>query len=199
MQWLSYRFHFHRLITAYKRSFGKVMFSQASVCHFVQGDLMWPLPMMNWDMGTPWTPDMAHTRLLSLCPHPQSPPNYWHLVVITGDLFKLVHLRRCHPTTDIKWWPLNTYGWQAAGMHPTGVLFCWKNVIGNNYVEEMTWLTYLSALIHTQVCAKTKKKQIDIDLSLPLENRWVIFWNVLVKLLGTLLTEMFVIFTLRVL
>ena len=44
-----------RIFTAHKRSCGKVMFSQVSVCHSVQGVHMWPLPMMHWDLTFPDT------------------------------------------------------------------------------------------------------------------------------------------------
>ena len=79
------------IFTARKRS--KVMFPQASV--YRGGGHMWPLPMIHLTPspdnthGTPRTPDMEttpHTMLLTssgLC--------YWHLVIISGDLFKLVH------------------------------------------------------------------------------------------------------------
>ena len=76
-----------------------------------------PLPMMHWDIGTPlpspthgaWVPTPSLLPWRSdLGTYPLVPatnicwwsletwdplPCYWHLVLITGDLFKLVHLR----------------------------------------------------------------------------------------------------------
>ena len=70
-------------ITAYKRSLGKVMFSQASVCQsFCLGD---------------WVHHM-HQGLSHMVgnPPPRHGTFFWHLMVITVDPFKLVHLRT-HP------------------------------------------------------------------------------------------------------
>ena len=94
------------------QSCGKVLLSQVSVILFGE-----PLPMMHWDMGTPlpsprhgtWvsTPSLLPRRW-DLGTYLLAPatdicwwwletwdllPCYWHLVLIAGDLFKLVHLR----------------------------------------------------------------------------------------------------------
>ena len=45
------------------------------------------------------------------------------LVVVTGDLFKLFHLR----TYPLNGGHRNTYGWQADGMHTTEMLSCATN------------------------------------------------------------------------
>ena len=51
-------------------------------------------------------------------------PSRWHLVVITGDLFKLVHLGVSTPMNGGHWnWSM--YGFQTGGTHPTGLLSCW--------------------------------------------------------------------------
>ena len=56
------------------------------------------------DMGPGYRspPDMRPVYLPPLPGYgpwvPTSPPSYWHLMVITGDLFKLVHLRIEDPT-----------------------------------------------------------------------------------------------------
>ena len=61
----------------------------ADVCYSVQGKVpIWPLPIHA-------TPSLGY------------PTPYWHLVVIAGDLFKVVHFRTYQPIcTDIWWWPL---------------------------------------------------------------------------------------------
>ena len=80
------------IITARQRSFRKVTFSVVSV-------LMWPLPMMHYislhrppqpRAQFPWTSDLRHLPFWPC-------PCWWHLVVITGDLFKLVHSRTSPP------------------------------------------------------------------------------------------------------
>ena len=90
------------LITVPKRSCGKVMFSQMSVILWGTGVgvPLWPLSVMHWDMGTPPRSDMVPT-----------PPNYWHLVVTSGDLFKLVHLR-AYPHIGYQRWQCTSY-WNA--------------------------------------------------------------------------------------
>ena len=62
-----------------------------AVCLFTGGP-MWPLPIMHWtslykapDMGP--TPLGHQTWGLTVPPH-----CYWHLMIITEDLFKLVHV-----------------------------------------------------------------------------------------------------------
>ena len=126
-----------KFVTVHKQSCGKVMFSQLSVCHSVQGFPMWPVPMMHWDMGNPPIPDTKYGTSSSPSPRianmgPTPSPCYWHLVVITGDLFKLAHLRT-HPLMVLtsSGGHQNMHGRQANGTHPTGMLFCsisFKNV-----------------------------------------------------------------------
>ena len=80
------------------------------------------------DMGSaiPPPPPPNGTRDTHLC--------YWQLVVITEDLFKLVHLRTHHlfrihtPSVLTPSAPRNMYGWQAGGTHPTRMLSC--SVVG---------------------------------------------------------------------
>ena len=65
---------------------------------------------------------------------PGYPPSlYWHLMVITKDLFKLVHLRTYHPPPPPPQPPSvltssgshqKTNSWEAGGTHPSGMLFC---------------------------------------------------------------------------
>ena len=91
------------------------------VCHSIQRGVgpMWLLPMMYWDVGT--SPTWHRTYPL---------PCQWHLVVNTGDLFKLVHLRThtstspqiMLPSSSGHW---NTYSWQTSSTHPTGMLSCY--------------------------------------------------------------------------
>ena len=70
-----------------------VMFSQVSVILF-RG-----LPIIHWNLST----------------------YYWHLVVITGDLFKLVDLRT-YPAP--RYWPLMVTT-EAGGTHPTWMHSCY--------------------------------------------------------------------------
>ena len=56
-------------------------------------------------------------------------PCYWHLVVTTGDLFKLVHFRTYPaPTPGVTSsggnWNRKRYGFKVGGMHPTGMPSC---------------------------------------------------------------------------
>ena len=124
-----------------KWSLGEVLFSQASVSHSAGGRgvgtsyaswdrLHCTLQTWAWDTH-PSSPDMG-PRI------PSSPwtwnlgywsPCYWHLMVITGDLFKLVHLRTYSP----QYWHLvaatETYMVGKAGStHPTGMLSCFNNL-----------------------------------------------------------------------
>ena len=73
--------HYLTLFTSRKWSFGKVMFSQASVCS--RGD--WVGVSVSHQIRGP-TPPPGHKIW-------GATPCYWHLVVITADLFKLFHLR----------------------------------------------------------------------------------------------------------
>ena len=76
--------HEMKIITARQRCCGKVMFSQVSVCLSVHtGVLVWPLPMMHWTLlYRPSAADMG-APIPALC--------RWHLVAVTGNLFKCVH------------------------------------------------------------------------------------------------------------
>ena len=69
----------------------------------------------------PYLPSVPPTRELAIYPS----TCYWPVVVVTGDLFKLVHFRTYpHPVlvpSDGHW---KTYGWQAGSTHPVGMLSC---------------------------------------------------------------------------
>ena len=74
--------------------------------------------------------------LLLPCPFPSlqtsdvgTYPCYWHLVVITKDLFELVHLRTYplpQPVLISSGSHKNMHGWQAGSTHPTEILSCFK-------------------------------------------------------------------------
>ena len=95
-----------------QQSSGKLMFSQVSVCHSVQGKglgtlyasydrSLYPIGHQNWE------------------PTPPSFRYCWHLVVITGDLFKFVHLRTYPPLVLT-----SSDAHRAGGTHPTRMLSC---------------------------------------------------------------------------
>ena len=101
------KWNWSAISTVRKRSCGKV-FSLVSVIQCRGRVPMGPLPMTHRDMGTNPTPHISYPILHTLSPYPTPShiPCCWHLVAITGELFKLVHLRTCPPTgTDILWWP----------------------------------------------------------------------------------------------
>ena len=94
------------IFTTRQRSCGKIMFSLVSVCLSVHEGS--PCDHYPWCIGpfctappptTRWTSDLG--PLLD----PSAPQVTWHLVVITGDLLKLVHLWT--PRSDMWWWLLN--------------------------------------------------------------------------------------------
>ena len=103
------------------KKLGKAMFSGVSVRHSVyRGDPMWPLPMMYLaslyrasppvDMGDP--PSLAGESMSCVL-------RGWYLVVITGDLFKLVHwtsLYRCPPVLTCGGHRSITVGKRAVGI-----------------------------------------------------------------------------------
>ena len=99
------------------------------VCHYV-GDILCP---MSGTSGDVWGGGWEH-RTWDKHPNPptwDTNPCYWHLVVITGNLFKLVHLRiypLTPPPPQLVPTPSgghrNTYGWQAGGTHHTGMYSC---------------------------------------------------------------------------
>ena len=80
-----------------------------------------PTPQPPFPRHRTWAPPHSPGHL---------PPCCWHLVVTIGDLFKLGHLRTTPPPTPSP--PVltsndgyrKTYGWQAGGAHPTGMLSC---------------------------------------------------------------------------
>ena len=86
-----------------------------------------------WTWKPPPIPDMGS----NLC--------YWHLVVITGDLFKLVHLKTYLPRTKIQWWPLE-HVWLASGR----AAWYWNAV----FLHFLLLTTTLSAKIYP-ICAMT--------------------------------------------
>ena len=96
-----------------------------------------------WDLDTllpapsghgTWIPDPTPRHRMLIPYHPcqhgpgKSTPCYWHLVVITRDLFKLVHLwTPPHPVLTPSGSHQKTYSWQAGSGHPTGMLSCFQN------------------------------------------------------------------------
>ena len=120
--------HEARCFTTRKRRLGKVMLSQAWVCSQGKGRQH---PMRHW-IGHM----VAHPQDLHTLPPPPPVngtwipyPSYWHLAVITVDLFNLVHLRTyvCPPAPLVLTYSRghrNTNGWQKGGMRPTGILYC---------------------------------------------------------------------------
>ena len=80
-------------------------------------------------VGYPSSPDIRPGNLPPL--NLLSSPHYWHLMIITGHLFKLVHLRTLTPPPHTHTLVLTSSGgyqnmcsWVANGMHPTGMLSC---------------------------------------------------------------------------
>ena len=74
-----------------------------------------PQSLYKWDIGPP-------------VPSSGTIPCYWRLVVITGNVFKRVHLRvqppLPHPLVLISGdMATKAYGWQVSGTHPAGMLF----------------------------------------------------------------------------
>ena len=51
-------------------------------------------------------------------------PCYWHLVVSTGDLFKLVYLRTSLMVLTSNGGDRDMYSWQIGSTYPTGMLYC---------------------------------------------------------------------------
>ena len=84
---------------------------------------MWPLSKMHWT-SLYRVPPPAHHPLRHQTwdlPSPISqPPYYGHLVAITRDLYKLVHLRTL-PSP----WEQHPIWFAMGGMHPTGMLSCY--------------------------------------------------------------------------
>ena len=104
-----------------QQSCWKVMFSEASVILLGDG------------VGTSnASSDRWHGRVTS-----DVAPNlcYWHLVMITGNLFKLVHMRTYPPPQLVltsSGGYRNMYRWQAGGTHPSGILswyFCHRLLV----------------------------------------------------------------------
>ena len=102
---LNYVYNF----TARKWSCEKVIFLQVSVSHSVHGrgthvTITSPPSPKAWDLGTrpPATDIWWSSWRRGTYSHPPAPPEiwdmgtfpcYWHLVDITGDMFKFVHFR----------------------------------------------------------------------------------------------------------
>ena len=92
------------LLPAANEPAGKVIFSQVSVCHSVQGDPHdalghWHPPPLDTRHGAyppPSLPDMGPTS--PPIPDMGPTPCYWHLVVITRDLFNLFTWEPTHPS-----------------------------------------------------------------------------------------------------
>ena len=86
--------------------------------------LSWPC-LQTWDLT-------GQDRPPPPPPTSRSPLHKRHLVAITGDLFKLVHLRS--PTSTDIWWPPKhvplASGW--AGTHPAWMLSCWRYIFSRS-------------------------------------------------------------------
>ena len=95
------------IVTARRRSCGKVMFSVVSVC--AQG---------GGECHVTITNDALDLTVQGLPPCP-SPPSV--MVAKAGDLFKLVHFR-----TPPSLLTSSGYGREASGMHPTVIFSCYR-------------------------------------------------------------------------
>ena len=106
------------VITACQRSFGKVMFSQVSVCSQRGSHVTVTLDALVLAVQAPiQTSDPGHDY-----------PCYWHLVASIGDLFKLVHLRT--PRSNIWYWPLKNE-WFASGRYA----FYWNAFVVYEWIQ----------------------------------------------------------------
>ena len=115
------------IITTRQRSCGKVMFSPVSICS--QGVTMWPLPMMHWtSLYRTMPPDCETSDHQPWDPHPPprqtwDPPAiniWWPSLENCSNLF----IRGSPPPPVLRSGGWSSYGWQAGGMHPTGMLSC---------------------------------------------------------------------------
>ena len=122
---------FHRdnltsVITTRKSSCGKVMFSQVSVILFRgRGD-----------------PHVTITPHLHIRHGTELLPCYWHLVVINGDLFQLVHLK-----TYPKYWHRvsgNRSGWYASYWNAVLSAIVNRFILGIDFCSNIT--TYFANL-----------------------------------------------------
>ena len=106
-----------------------ILVSQASVCsQWKRG--IGTSQASNDRCGLRPSPQNQTWRPTLPLPSLPSPPCYWHLVVITGDRLKFVHLK----TYCSQYWHLvvatkNTYSWQVGSTHPTGVLSCFNTAL----------------------------------------------------------------------
>ena len=139
------------VVTTRKRSYGKVMFSQASVCSG-GGETS----KASWDRS------YDRVSLPRLCSLPAPPPNpcfpspdirprdlpppsenirpIYPLVEITGDLSKLAHLGTYPPPPlhrrAVATEPASPYRFQVGGTHPTTTLSC--NLLQTTFLLTIT-------------------------------------------------------------
>ena len=85
-----------------------------------------PLPQ-TWDLHT-LPPLLCTSDLNTLPPPPDMGLGYPNpiLLVITGELFKLVDWRTYLPLMVLTPRPPQAYGWQEGSTHPTGRLSCFR-------------------------------------------------------------------------
>ena len=133
-------------------SCGKVMLSQASV-----------LSQKGWEVTSNGSWDRSNDRVppsplfLPSDIRPSTlPPCYWHLVVITGDLFKLVHWG---PRNSIWWWQLKLKPvWFPSGQYASywnAILFVIVIVLVNNFQLISLNICERLSVMHKQVSVWT--------------------------------------------
>ena len=114
------------LFTARKRSCGKVMFSQVSVCHSAGGVSMWPLPMMHPDMGIPFPTPPS-------CPLPL---RYRHPVVAiktrTVGKWAVLILMEC------RFFLRKIYAFRATNYRCYQLIY-WKRLLLKTYSRQTDW------------------------------------------------------------
>ena len=140
------------MFTTRKRSCGKVMFSQASVCAGGIGT-----SHVLWET---WVPPLLDIILEHL-PHLPKPrhqtwapptPSYWHLVVITVDVLTWGPTPTVVTSSGGHW---KRYSWQKGSMHPARMLSCYQlqgKVIFSQalvilYIGEGVWCHFLSLVL----------------------------------------------------
>ena len=107
---------FHYVITICQQSCQKVDLNISQVSVILLGGVgnityIMHSSLDSRPMGTPSSLDIRHGSTVLPC--------YWHLVVITGDLFKFVHLRPYNP----HYWHLVVAA-EVDSTHPTEMLSC---------------------------------------------------------------------------
>ena len=117
------------------------------ICHSVWGVL--GTRHTSWDRSlgrNPPPPDMGPGNLPPY-------PHYWHLVVITGDLSKLVHLWTYHPLVLT-----SGGGHRTSGTHPTGML----SSLQTNAYNRVIFLLENRTLLENTTVFINKKYRPDI-------------------------------------